>query len=152
MPDPLAGDFIYATDITRSRPKMYWDAASSALGASQNNVDIPGISISFTTETVGAELTLWWFIQADPTAASTTAAIVARPRVTDPSAATSDASVYSMYSSFSNAADQATPGQAWKTTLGAAGSYTVTLKGVTAANQQINIYTTLTAMVQEQYS
>ena len=149
---PAAGEKIYASDVLRARPKMFWDVATSPLPASSTVVDIPGISISFTTETAGAELTLWWTIDADPTTSGTTALISARPRITDPSAATTDAPVFATFSAAGNAADRGSPGNAWKTTLGAAGTYTVVLKGTTAASQQINVYSTLTAMVQEQFS
>jgi hypothetical protein len=128
---------------------MLWDSASSPLPASSTDVDVPGISIAFTTETNAAELTVWWNMQADPTAAVTTL-MSSRPRVTGPSSYVSAAAVFATYAG-SLASDQATPGQSYKFTLGVPGTYTLTLRGTTGVSEQLNVYTTVTAMVQEQF-
>jgi hypothetical protein len=149
---PLAGDIILATDVTRSRPRMFWDSATSPLPASSSAVAIPGISISFTTETANADISVWWTIDANPTAAATVALISARPQITGPSAFSSSAPVFADYSSAGNAADRGTTGNSWVTQLGVAGTYTVVVLGTTGATQQIDLYSSLTLMVQEQYS
>lgn len=149
---PAAGDPVLASDVLRARPRIIWDNATSALPASSSVVAIPGISIGFTTETAGAELHLDWFTQAQATAAGTTANITARPLVTGPSGFSQDAAVFSTYDPESSGASQATVGNSWSTTLGAAGAYTVTLRGTTAANQAINVYSTLRAMILEQFA
>lgn len=152
MTAPLAGDYINASDITRARPKMYWDNSSGNLPASSSAVAIPGISISFTTETDNADVTFWWNTQAAGTGGTnTTNTVAARPRITAPGGGTTDAPVFSSWRD-SAATDQATVGQTWSTTLGVAGTYTITLLGSTGTNQLIAIYTSLTVMVQEQFS
>jgi hypothetical protein len=142
------GDVIAAGDINRVRPTMIKQEASAALPASSTAVAVTGISINFTTATVGAELTLWWFIRADPTAAAT-ALISARPQVTGPSAFSQTTTNFALSGGGAAATDVMTPGNSDKMTLGAAGTYTVTLLGTTGANEQIGIYTSVTVMVQE---
>jgi hypothetical protein len=142
------GDVIAAGDVNRVRPTMIKQEASAALPASSAGVAVTGISIVFTTATAGAELTLWWFIRADPTAAAT-ALISARPHVTGPSAFAQDTTNFALSGGGAAATDVMTPGNSDKMTLGAAGTYTVTLLGTTGANEQIGIYTSVTVMVQE---
>lgn len=149
---PAAGDPIYASDVTRARTKWYWDSQTTALPASSSAVDVPGISISFTTEVAGADCVIWWTMDADPQSAGATSLISSRPRITDPTAATTDGAVFAVYGGGAATTDRGSPGNAWKTTLGAAGTYTVTLKATTGANQQIFAYSTLTVAVQEQFS
>ncbi|WP_328465546.1 hypothetical protein OHA21_43870 [Actinoplanes sp. NBC_00393] len=149
---PQAGQRIRASDVTRARPTTYYDQASGTLPASSSAVDIPGISISFTTEVANADVTLWWTIQADPTAASTSALISARPRITAPGGGTTDSPVYATYGPSGVAAEQATVSQSWATQLGVPGTYTIVVKGSTAANQAINLYSTLTVQVTEKFS
>jgi hypothetical protein len=147
---PAAGDPVYASDVLRARPTVLWDSASSALAASSADVDIPGISIAFTTETAGAEVGVVWHMQADPTGAVTTT-MNSRPRITGPAAFVAASAVYATYAG-SLASDQATVGNNYKFTLGIAGTYTLTLRGTTNASQQVNIYTAVTATVQEQFA
>lgn len=147
---PAAGDPVYASDVLRARPTILDDASSGSFGASQTDVDIPGISISFTTETDGATVAATWFIQADLSGAST-ATLSARARITGPSAYATAAALFATYAG-EVATDASTVGQQYTFTLGDAGLYTATLRGTTNANQTINIYTSLRCIIQEQWS
>lgn len=152
MATPAAGDVINASDVIRARTKWFGSNATGTLAASQTNIDIPGISISFTTETASADIALFWSMDADPASGGTTL-ISARPRITDPTSATTDAPVYAVYQSGAgNSGDRGSTSNTWKTALGAAGNYTITLKGNTGASEIINLYTSLTVAVQEQFS
>jgi hypothetical protein len=142
------GDVIAAGDVNRVRPTMIKQEASAVIPASSTAVAITGISINFTTAAAGAELTLWWFIRADPTAAAT-GLISARPHVVGPSAFAADTSNFALSGGGAAATDVMTPGNSDKMTLGAAGAYTVTLVGTTGAAEQIGLYTSVTVMVQE---
>jgi hypothetical protein len=143
------GDVIAAGDVNRVRPTMIKQEASAVLPASSTAVAVTGINITFTTAAAGAELTLWWTIRADPTAAAATALISARPLVTGPSAFSQNTTNFALYGGGAAATDVATTSNSDKMTLGAAGTYTVTLIGTTGANEQIGLYTSVTVMVQE---
>lgn len=143
------GDVIAAGDINRVRPSMYKQEATAALPASSSAAAVTGINITFTTATAGAELTLWWSIRADPTAAGATALISARPSVAGPSSFSQATTNFALYGGGAAATDVATTSNSDKMTLGAAGTYTVTLLGTTGANEQIGLYTSVTVMVQE---
>jgi hypothetical protein len=146
---PLAGDIILATHVTWARPTIIDDAASSSLVASSSDVDVPGISISFTTETASALVSASWFMQAQNSGAVPTGSVNARARITGPSSFVAVSSVYSIYRSGAAATDQATVGQQTQFTLGAAGAYTATLRGVTVASSVLQVYTTLRLIIQE---
>ena len=151
---PAAGDPVFASDVLRARPKPFWDAASSALPASSTNVAVPGISIAFTTETANADLTLWWTIDADTTGANTTL-FSARPRIVGSGGAaaygTVDAPIFAV-AEMEVTTDRASTGNSWSAPLGPAGTYTITLIGTTGALGQLNVYTTVTALLQEQFA
>jgi hypothetical protein len=152
---PNAGDIIYATDVTRARSKRFWDQASSTLGASQSVQPVPGISISFTTETANAELALVWFMHADPSPASGTiaTAMSARPLVTGPGGYSQQPTAFAISAqAAAGPADASTPGNSGLLTLGAAGTYTVTLLATTGITQTINIYSSVLLDLQEQFT
>lgn len=150
MPAPAAGGIVYASDVLRARTLILDDYSTGSFGASQTDVDIAGISISFTTETDNAEVSATWFIQADLSGAST-ATLSARARISGPASYATAAAVFATYAG-EVATDASTVGQQYKFTLGVAGLYTATLRGTTSANQTINIYTSLRCAVQEQWS
>lgn len=143
------GDVIAAGDINRVRPSMFKQEASGTLNGPATATAVPGISINFTTAIAGAELTLWWSVKADPTAAAATGLISARPLVTGPSAFSQPTSDFAVYGGGAAATDAASAANSDKMTLGAAGTYTVTLLGTVATNQQIGLYSSVTVMVQE---
>lgn len=147
----LAGDIIQAVHMNRARPKRYFDEASSVLVASSSAVAVPGISITFTTETAGAELDMFWSMKADPTGAAT-AAISARPLVTGPNSFSQQPTVFTIAQWAAGAnGDAMSAANGYVMTLGDPGSYTVTLLGTTGTNEQIGIYTTVKCVVQEQF-
>jgi hypothetical protein len=146
---PQAGDIIAADHVNWAQTQFYEGEASGSLGASKSAVAIPGISVAFTTETAGATLDISWTIRADPTGAST-AIISARPLVVGPASFSQQPNVFSLQGWAAGAAnDVSTPGNGAKMTLGAAGNYTVTLLGTTAAAQDIGQYSTVRCRVTE---
>jgi len=145
----VTGQRLTADLLQRAVPRMFYSEATSALTAGLTTTAVPGISIAFTTTTTGATLTTWWTMRADPTAA-TTAQISCRPSVAGPSAFLSAATNYAVAAWNAGAGgDVLTIGNSNIMTLGNAGSYTVTLLGTTGTNEQIGLYSSLTAMVQE---
>lgn len=153
MPIPAAGGIIYASHILRAQPTPLWDAATSLLGASQSAQPIPGISISFTTETTGAEVDLAWTIQAAVVGTGSTPQMSARPLITGPSAFSGTPSVFATYqSSAAVSGNGGTPGNTCVLTLGGPGAYTATLLGTTGTNQNLNVYSSLRCVVYEQFA
>jgi hypothetical protein len=149
---PAAGDPVYASDVLRAKPTIIDDAATGTLTGANTDVDIPGISISFTTETAGATVSATWFVQAQNTSGTPAAAINARARITGPSSYVSVSAQYAIWRSGGAVTDQGTPGNQYTFTLGAAGLYTATLRGTTVANSTFNVYSTLRCIIQEQWS
>jgi hypothetical protein len=149
---PAAGDPVYASDVLRARPLILDDSATAAISGAAADVDLTGISIQFTTETAGAEVAATWFVQAQNQTAVPAGSINARPRITGPSAYVGVSPLFAIWRSGGAATDQGTPGQQYKFTLGAAGIYTATLRVTTVANSQMNIYSSLRLIVQEQWA
>jgi hypothetical protein len=149
---PAAGDPVYASDVLRARPLIIDDFATSALTGPLTDTDIPGISIPFTTETAGATVSATWFCQCMNNGAVGAATVSHRARITGPAAYATASAVYGMWRAAGAATDQGTTGQQYTFTLGAAGLYTATLRGTVAASQQINLYSSLRLIIQEQWS
>jgi hypothetical protein len=153
MPQPAAGGIIYAAHMLRARPKRFWDSATSALGVSQTVQPIPGISISFTAETAGAELDMVWTAHAKLVGTGSSAQISARPLVTGPSSFSQQPVAFATYQSSAAATgNNSTVTNSTVMTLGAAGAYTVTLLGTTSANQNIDVYSSIKCVLQEQFA
>lgn len=151
---PAAGDPVFASDVLRARPKQFWDAASAGLPASSAGVAVPGISISFTTETAGADLALWWTIDGDNSGANT-ALLSASVRIVGSGTAAAYGTVNSpVFATWEmeTVTDRGTTGQNWAAPLGPAGTYTITLIGTTPALGTFNLYTTVLALLQEQFA
>lgn len=149
---PAAGDPVYAADVLRARPLIIDDAATAALSGAAGDVDITGINIQFTTETAGATVSATWFMQAQNSGAVPAGSINSRPRITGPSAFVAVSPLFAIWRSGGAATDQGTVGQQAVFTLGAAGLYTATLRATCVASAQINVYTSLRLIIQEQWS
>jgi len=64
----LAGDILTAQRLNRLQPKTYTVKSSGNVAASQTGVDIPGATYTFTTETNGATVDVWFSVDFDNTA------------------------------------------------------------------------------------
>lgn len=139
----LAGDLLTAQRVNRLQNKTYFDEATGILPASSTNVDIPGLSITFTTETDGAKVNCIWSADFNLTGATTS---LANTRLlldgVTPSSnfATFQAGV---------ATDRGTTGQTCEFTIATAGSHTIKMQGTTPANMTVDLYTALTLIVSE---
>lgn len=139
----LAGDLITAQRLNRLKATPYWKAATGTLGASQTNIDIPGVTITFTTETNLAVVQCWWYVDADLSGATTNAGF---SRALLDNVTPSD-----VFASFGAevATDRGTPGQSQLFTIPTAGSHTIKVQGTTPANFTFNVYSTLMLLVHE---
>lgn len=138
----LAGEDITAGRLNRLQPTTYWAQASGTVAASQTNVDVPGATLSITTQTANAQLEIVWFADFDMTGAGTATGSV-RPFV-----GATGAPAFAVFGA-EVTTDRGTPGNTWVTTVAAASTFTVKLVATTTANQTLNIYTTLKVTVTE---
>lgn len=140
----LAGDLLTAQRINRLRPTPYFKAATSTLGASSgSNADVPGATITFTTETDLAVVECWWVVDNDLSGATTT---TASSRILLDNVTPSD--TFAMYGA-EVTTDRSTVAQMHSYTVPTAGSHTIKVQATTPANLVINIYTTLRLLVFE---
>lgn len=139
----LAGETITAGKLNRLQPKTFYASASGTVAASQTNVDIPGCSITLTTETNNAQVDIWWSTAFYSGATAPTTFGASRALIDG-----SGAPVYAISDSRTiNAKD--VPSQDWTTTIAAAGSHTIKLQVTTPANMTVSTYTALRVVVTE---
>lgn len=135
------GQFLTAQRLNRLQSTTYWVAASSGLGASASTVDVPGATMSITTQTNGATAAMFWSCDFRMTAA--TAVASCRPLW--------DVNGSPVFAVFRAAAanDGASACQTWSTTIPTAGTYTFKLQATTQVGGATNIYTALTVIITE---
>ncbi|MBW8701891.1 hypothetical protein MBT84_19985 [Streptomyces sp. MBT84] len=139
----LAGDDITAARLNRLQPKQYWAQASTTLPANNTSADIPGVTVTFTTEQPNAIYTAHLVADFDWDVATATLSS-ARIKV-DGAFPINLFAVAQMPSS----TERATNGQTYRGVLGSAGSHTITAVGTTSANNFINVYSSLLVVVYE---
>lgn len=139
----LAGDLLTAQRLNRLKPTPYFKVATGTLAAGLTLTDVPGVTITFTTETDLAEVQVWWFMDADLSGATTS---TGNSRVLLDNVTPSD--TFAMFGA-EVATDRATTGQQHKFTIPTAGSHTIKVQATTPANYTINVYTTLQLLVHE---
>lgn len=135
----LAGDILTAQRTNRLQPKRDYTKSSGNVAASQSGVDVPGTTLSFTVETSGAELLVWFTVDFDNTASP--GANVGSARVSfDAGAAFTDA--FAIYGA------NITDGRATVSGFGqfeglAVGAHTVRIVVTTPAAMIVNQYSTI---------
>lgn len=136
------GQFLTAQRLNRLQSTTYWVAASSGLGASASTVDVPGATMSITTQTNGATAAMFWSCDFRTTAVTTVASC--RP-LWD----VNGSPVFAVFKSGSATAEGSTAFQTWTTTIPTAGTYTFKLQATTQVGGSMNIYTALTVIITE---
>lgn len=139
----LAGDLFTAQRANRLQQKTYWKQATGTLAASSTDADVPGASITFTTETNGAVVDCSWSTDFDLTGATTNLGS---------SRLLLDGVTYSDTLGVFQAAattDRGTVIATQQFTIPTAGSHTIKIRGTTPASMIINLYTTLSLAVTE---
>lgn len=140
----LAGETTPAGKLQRLQPTTVWVQATSTVSASQTNADVPGCTLTFTTQTAGAQVTIRWTGDIRCTNAAATFSSI-RANI-DAGAATSP--VFVLFQG-SAAGQGSTGAQTWVTTLASAGSHTIKLQATTSTNTVVQTYTTLTVTITE---
>lgn len=139
----LAGEDITAARLNRLQPKQYFAQASGTIPASQTSVDIPGVTVTFTTEMPNAIYTAHLVTDFDWDVA-TSALSSSRIKVDG----AFPINLFAVAQMPSNV-ERATNGQNYRGVLGAAGSHTITSVATTSANNTINVYSSLLVVIYE---
>lgn len=124
-----AGQKVTAASLNRLQPKQYHAAgtASTAVPASSTNADVPGCSVTFSTEKANAKYTAVLVINPNLSGATTT---VMTGRIKVDGVVTGANAAYAAEVS----TDEATVAQTYSGTLAATGSHTITAVVTTPAN------------------
>lgn len=140
----LAGDMFTATRANRLQPKTYRAAATAVLTGPQTNADVPGASVTFTTETANAVYKVDAVIDLRLTGATTA---LGSGNIAVDGTVQSEFGI--LRDGGGSSLTSATVSQVYRGTLGAAGSHTIKLVGSPATNQHINIYSSITVTIFE---
>lgn len=135
----LAGDLITAQRLGRLQPKRDYTKSSGNVAASSSGVDVPGTTLTFTVDTAGADMLVWWTCDFDNTASP--GANVGSSKVSlDAGVSTTD--TFGIYGA--NITDgRATVGQFGQFEGLTAGSHNIRVVVTTPANMIVNQYTTI---------
>jgi hypothetical protein len=128
-----SGQRVTPALLRRLRPAYYVAEASADLPGAVTQALIPGASVTFTTETAGAEWYVDAVFDADVVTAPSTALALGYCEVdgvTQTGQATCGDEVVT---------DRHTVTQQWSGVFAAAGSHTIRLRGTLAANQQFRV-------------
>jgi hypothetical protein len=137
-----AADDITADRLNRLQPKPYQATATGTVVGPQTGVDMPGLSITFDTETDNAVYQATLVMDVDLTA-STTGLASGRILV--------DGTGSSLFAVFSGqvSTDRGTVAQTYQGTLGTAGSHTIKAAMTAMTGQTINQYSSLLVTIYE---
>ncbi len=139
-----AGQTLTAGVLNRLQPKTYRAKQSSALVGVQSAVDIPGLSVAFTTETAGAKAVAVWFVDARNTGSGggTTISVNA---LLDGS---TGSDTYAVWRG-SAASEQGHVAASMDFTVSAAGAHTIKCQVTQSTNNQTQIYSSLLVTIYE---
>lgn len=137
------GQFITAQRLNRLQPKPYWAQASSTVAASSTNADVPGCSVSFTTETDNAQaeviVTGAFYASGVPAAISSVVAVL-------------DTSTVSPNFAISQPAangDKLQGAAGWLVTIPLAGIHAIKARASTSTNTVVQVYSGISVTVYE---
>ncbi|MFF4834113.1 hypothetical protein [Streptomyces sp. NPDC001315] len=138
----LAGERVTAARLNRLQPKTYRAAATGLLNGPQTAADVPGATVTFTTEAANAVYVVDAWFDYD-LSGSTTLLGSGNIHV--------DGVIQAEYAVFqANVVnDRSSVGHTYRGTLATAGSHTIKLVGSPVANQTINTYSSVTITIYE---
>lgn len=142
MPIP-AGGIVTAGQLSRMQPVPYKAVAASALVGPQSNADIPGASITLTTQAPNAIVVAEAVFDFDP---SSSISSLANGRLVIDGSGVGE---FAVYQSIGATQDRQGTPQNYRETLAAAGSHTLKLITTLPTNMTMNVYTTLIVTVYE---
>ncbi|MFE0727956.1 hypothetical protein ACFW2X_06830 [Streptomyces antibioticus] len=139
----LSGEMLTAQRLNRLQPKTYRAVATSTLVGAASSADVPGASVTLTTETASAIYVVDAWFDYDLTGATT---LLGSGNVAV------DGVIHTEFAVFqANVAnDRSSVGHTYRGTLGAAGSHTLKLVASPVASQTVNIYSSITVTIYEE--
>lgn len=140
----LAGERLTAAKLNRLQPTTYDAIASSALTGPQTNTDVPGATITLSTETDNAIAVVDTTYDFDPTGAVSG---LSSGRLWVDGVAVGLFAVFQAGPGVSG--DRGTHSQSYRVSLGTAGSHTLKLVTTLATGVNLNLYTGLVATIHE---
>ncbi|QJT04347.1 hypothetical protein G9272_32025 [Streptomyces asoensis] len=140
----LAGETITAGRLNRLQPATYRAAATSALAGAATLADVPGATVTFTSETANAVYVVNAVFDYRLTGTPTT---LGSGNIHVDGVVQAEFAVFR--DGGGSAGTSATVTQVYRGTLGAAGSHTIKLVASPVAGQQINIYSSITVTIYE---
>jgi hypothetical protein len=135
-------DDLTADRLNRLQPKPYQAVATGTVVGPQTAADMPGLSITFDTETDNAVYQAVLVIDVDLTASTTG---LASGRIIVDGGGTSQFAVFSGQVS----TDRGSVAQTYQGTLGTAGSHTIKAAVTAMTGQTINQYSSLMVTIYE---
>jgi hypothetical protein len=141
----LAGQIVTAAQLNRLQPKSYRAVGSTTLSGAVTNADVPGASVTFTTETTDAVYVA--HASFDPRIYQNTQSGLNAGNIMV------DGVIGNEYAIFRDGGGSTgtamSVSQTYRGTLGAAGSHTIKLVANLLANVQLNVYASLTVTIYE---
>lgn len=138
-----AGQTVTAGQLNRMQPTTYKAVQTSALVGPQSGADVPGASITLTTQAPNAVVVAHAVFDFDP---SSTISALANGRLVIDGSGVGE---YAVYQSIGATQDRQSTPQNYQETLAAAGSHTLKLITTIPASMTLNVYTTLIVTVYE---
>ncbi|MEU2799062.1 hypothetical protein [Streptomyces sp. NPDC007117] len=143
----LAGQIVTAGQLNRMQPRTYRAAATAALAGSATNADVPGATITLTTEMPNAVYVVdAWF---DYRITSTSGTALGSGNISVDGAIESEYAVFRDSHAGSGTSFTDSVGHTYRGTLPAAGSHTLKLVASPTTGQQVNIYSSITVTIYE---
>ncbi|GGZ28064.1 hypothetical protein [Streptomyces nitrosporeus] len=138
-----AGQVVTAGQLTRLQPRTYKAVATGTLSGAVTAADVPGCSITLTTQAAGAIITAAAVFDFDP--ASALSGLSSGRLVIDGAGV----GEYAVYQSAGASADRQSTPQSYRETIAAAGTHTIKLQATLVSGMALNLYTTLLVTVYE---
>ncbi|AWL39661.1 MULTISPECIES: hypothetical protein [unclassified Streptomyces] len=143
----LAGQVVTAQQLNRLQPKTYRAVATSALSGAATNADVPGATITLTTETANAVYVVdAWF---DYRVTSTSGTALGSGNVAVDGAIQGEYAVFRDSHAGSGASFTDSVGHTYRGTIPTPGTHTLKLVASPSAGQQVNVYSSITVTIYE---
>ncbi|MFD3654326.1 hypothetical protein [Streptomyces sp. NPDC058620] len=146
MPIP-AGGIVTAGQLGRIQPRTYRAPATGILAGSVTNADVPGATVTFSTEAANATYVVdAWF---DFRVTGTSGTALGSGNIHVDGTLEAEYAVFRDSHAGSAAGTGSSVGHTYRGTLPAAGSHTIKLVASPSVGQQVNIYSSVTVTIYE---
>lgn len=142
----LAGDMLTATRANRSQPKTYRAGQTSSLVGPATLADVPGCSITLTTETASAAFVAQCIYDYEIT---TSNGGLSSGNLDVDGTTQTEFAVFRFNNTSTNVNNRASIAHTYRGTLGAAGSHTLKLVASPSTGHRVFAYSALTVTIYE---